>query len=190
MGYAFRDLPWKTLDFFTKNSGDLALLDAFSVDETESFPAVVSGRLNPNSATEETLTAALQGSQTLSGNLTAAQSQTIAKAIIDAKQEGPFVNIGDLISRALTPTSSTDPGPLSQIRKTERESAIRTLAAIGQTRTWNLMLDLVVQTGRFGLQSQSAADFFPKSERRYWVHLALDRFTGEVVAKHMERVDE
>jgi hypothetical protein len=190
MGYAFRDLPWKTLDFFTKNSGDLALLDAFSVDETDSFPAVVTSRMNPNSATEETLTAILQGSQTLSSNLTAAESRTIARAIIDAKQQGPFVNIGDLVSRALTPKSSTDPGPLSQIRKTERESAIRTLAAIGQTRTWNLLLDLVVQTGRFGLQSQSTADFLPKSERRYWVHLALDRFTGELVAKHMERVDE
>jgi hypothetical protein len=100
------------------------------------------------------------------------------------------LNIGDLVSRVLTPKSAGDPGPLSQVRKTERESAIRTLAAIGQVRTWNLLLDLVVQTGRFGLQAQSAADFIPKSERRYWIHLALDRFTGEVVAKHMERVDE
>jgi hypothetical protein len=190
MGYAFRDLPWKTLDFFTKNSGDLALLDAFSVDESEGDPALVTGRINPNSASKETLVAALQGTQTLSGNLSSSEADTVAKAIVDARQEGPFVNIGDLVSRALSPKSATDSGPLSQVRKTERESAIRTLAAISQTRTWNLMLDLVVQTGRFGLQAQSAADFLPKSERRYWIHLALDRFTGEVVAKHMERVDE
>ena len=29
LGYAFRDLPWKTVDFFTDKSADAGLLDIF-----------------------------------------------------------------------------------------------------------------------------------------------------------------
>ena len=36
MGYVFRDLPWKNLDFFTPESADAALLDLFCTK----FPAV------------------------------------------------------------------------------------------------------------------------------------------------------
>ena len=33
LGYAFRDLPWKTLDFFSNNSADAGLLDIFTVND-------------------------------------------------------------------------------------------------------------------------------------------------------------
>src|SRR5439155_6945113 len=33
LGYAFRDLPWKTLDFFTDKSADAGLLDVFCVND-------------------------------------------------------------------------------------------------------------------------------------------------------------
>src|SRR6266576_1510632 len=33
LGYAFRDLPWKTLDFFTQKSGDAGLLDVFCIND-------------------------------------------------------------------------------------------------------------------------------------------------------------
>src|SRR5262249_58083861 len=33
LGYAFRDLPWKTLDFFSDKSADAGLLDIFAVND-------------------------------------------------------------------------------------------------------------------------------------------------------------
>src|SRR5207248_3150676 len=33
LGYAFRDLPWKTLDLFSDKSADAGLLDVFSVND-------------------------------------------------------------------------------------------------------------------------------------------------------------
>jgi len=33
LGYAFRDLPWKTLDFFTDKSADAGLLDVFTIND-------------------------------------------------------------------------------------------------------------------------------------------------------------
>jgi hypothetical protein len=33
LGYAFRDLPWKTLDFFTDKSADAGLLDVFCIND-------------------------------------------------------------------------------------------------------------------------------------------------------------
>src|SRR5207249_3758003 len=45
LGYAFRDLPWKTLDLCSQNSADAGLLDVFS---TTDEPAMVAGRVNLN----------------------------------------------------------------------------------------------------------------------------------------------
>ena len=33
LGYAFRDLPWKTLDFFSDKSADAGLLDIFTIND-------------------------------------------------------------------------------------------------------------------------------------------------------------
>lgn len=71
-----------------------------------------------------------------------------------------------------------------------REAPIRALTANGQTRVWNLMIDVVAQTGRFP-QSASALDQFAVAgEQRYWVHIAIDRFTGQVIDKQIEVVKE
>src|SRR5205823_9569091 len=58
LGYAFRDLPWKTLDLFSQNSADAGLLDVFSiVDE----PALVAGRVNLNTQQAPVLQSVLAG---------------------------------------------------------------------------------------------------------------------------------
>jgi hypothetical protein len=33
-------------------------------------------------------------------------------------------------------------------------------------------------------------DFIVEGEQRYWVHVAIDRFTGQVIAKQIEIVNE
>jgi len=193
MGYAFRDLPWKTLDFFSRNSGDLGLLDAFSLDETEEQLPLVAGKINLNSAPTEVLAALLAGvskdteSSTVIG---ADEAMAIAEAIVEERERGPFRDRGDLVTRVLSPPSANDVGTLSEIRKHEREAAIRALAELGTTRTWNLLLDVIVQLGQMRVGAGSVADFLPKAERRVWVHLAIDRFSGEVVSSNWEIVHE
>ncbi len=71
-----------------------------------------------------------------------------------------------------------------------RESAVRALANNGQTRVWNLMIDVVAQTGHYTPSSSSLAQFAVDGEQRRWVHVAIDRFTGEVIDKQTEVVTE
>jgi type II secretory pathway pseudopilin PulG len=82
--------------------------------------------------------------------------------------------------------------PVSKDRKTQRlrESAIRALADGGQTRVWNLMLDLVVQTGGIPRSATGLEGFVRQSERRLWVFVAIDRLTGEILEQQTEWVTD
>jgi hypothetical protein len=71
-----------------------------------------------------------------------------------------------------------------------RESAIRDLADGGQAGAWNLLVDLIVQIGRYPKDAAGISDFLVEGERHYWVHIALDRTTGEVIDKNIEVVNE
>ena len=214
MGYAFRDLPWKTLDFFTNKSADAALLDLFCLGPGASptpeapTPAVVAGVVNINSAPKEVLTALLAGAgQTLdptnSDNFTAtislADAQTIAQTYLTYIQNtGPFITLADL-PRALpqitlyngsnSPTKATANSAFPGL-KTSRELPIRTLASTTSTRTWNVLIDVVAQSGRFTTTASSLDQFSDKGERRYWFHIAIDRFTGKIVDQKVEFVPQ
>lgn len=203
LGYVFRDIPWKTIDFFSKQSGDLGLLDVFSVDETEAFPPLVAGKVNLNTPHWQVLAAMLTGTAKGiavpglpdPGALSAGEAEELAKAIVAESSKAPFRNRGDLIRRVLAPAAATSPtvvvgGNWKPIIKTNREAPIRTLAEMGTTRTWNLLVDLVVQGGNFTPTSKNGSDFIVNAERRVWVHLAIDRLTGEVLERQVEVIDE
>ena len=75
------------------------------------------------------------------------------------------------------------------------ESAIRALADVGTARTWNLLIDVVAQTGRYpagvGNPTANGTDHFVvEGEQRYWVHVAIDRYTGQVIDENVELVKE
>src|SRR5205807_5547006 len=55
LGYVFRDLPWKTLDFFTEKSADAGLLDIFTINDGP--PGVGIGGLGVTSMAQPTITA-------------------------------------------------------------------------------------------------------------------------------------
>jgi hypothetical protein len=78
--------------------------------------------------------------------------------------------------------------------KRYHEAPIRALVNGTQTRVWNLMIDVVAQTGRFPASAATAstplAVFMVEGERRYWVHVAIDRFTGKVIDEQVEEVKE
>ena len=78
---------------------------------------------------------------------------------------------------------------VSQIQRF-REAPIRALSNVGQTRVWNLMIDLVAQSGRYPPSANSLDKFVVEGEQRYWVHVAIDRLTGQVIAQQLEVVKE
>lgn len=70
------------------------------------------------------------------------------------------------------------------------EAPIRALSSTTQTRVWNLLIDVVAQTGRYPTTASTADKFIVEGEQRYWVHVAIDRFTGQVIDKQIEVVKE
>ena len=68
------------------------------------------------------------------------------------------------------------------------ESAIRGLADVGTARTWNLMIDIIAQTGQYPPNAASAANFQVEGQKRYWLHVAIDRFTGKIIDQQLEPV--
>lgn len=197
LGYAFRDTPFKTLDFFSSGSADGALLDIFSVTEE---PGQTAGKINPGSASEAVLRAVLQGagkdaagsSLTVSGtqasNLAAAVvAQTVANPLLDqAELAGP---LADAINNALIDPAEPDT-KADKANKTRGEAPVRALSAASQVRTWNLLVDLVAQAGRLPQTAANLQNFAVEGERRYWLHLAIDRTTGKIVSRQLEPVYE
>ena len=71
-----------------------------------------------------------------------------------------------------------------------RESTMRALSDAGQAGTWNLLIDVVAQSGHYPNSATSLSNFLVEGERRYWVHVSIDRQTGQVVDENIEPVNE
>jgi hypothetical protein len=220
LGYVFRDLPWKTLDFFTETSADAGLLDIFTINDgppgvvigglgapPRVEPTVVAGQLNPNSLyldpnnntlapvaqpvfagalwddSASTVTATGPGDQT---------AQTMTKRLVNATSATPMQNKSELITRSglpttILPTAANDP----QAVKAQREVVARATSSVSQTRVWNMLIDVVAQSGHFKPNANNIqSDFIVEGEQHYWVHVAIDRFTGQVIDKQIEVVNE
>ena len=202
LGYAFRDLPFKTLDFFTKDSGDAALLDLFSVSDAN----VVAGRINVNTRNPAALAEVLGGGainpiHVNDGNaspLTSTQATTLANLLVAQTATTPVRSLAELVTSAVgsngeTILSGSPSAYTSQNSKIQREVAIRTLGEAGNARTWNLLIDIIAQSGQFPPNLSPGASFdrfIPNGEKRYWLHVAIDRFTGQVIDRFLEPVQE
>jgi type II secretory pathway pseudopilin PulG len=59
----------------------------------------------------------------------------------------------------------------------QQQSIARALAEMGQTRTWNLLIDVIAQTGQYKPNSPdlTGGNFIVQGEKRYWLHIALGR---------------
>ena len=80
-------------------------------------------------------------------------------------------------SESASPTSFPPKADRLQLVKAQREAVPRALASVGQTRTWNLMIDVIAQSGSYPPAANDLANFVVQGEQRYWVHVAIDRFT-------------
>jgi hypothetical protein len=88
------------------------------------------------------------------------------------------------------PNEHNGPKETAEYVQRFREAPVRALSAAGQTRVWNLMIDLVAQTGRYPTTASDLTKFNVEGEQRYWIHLAIDRASGRVVDKQVEVVKE
>jgi hypothetical protein len=206
MGYAFRDDPWRTLNFSSKDSADGGLLDLFCLNENDN--ATRAGVVDINNASTEVLTALLMNAYrdpyvpttatsaatSVSPNdtppFTALEAATIAQAIRTAlgPAHAPLMVIRNVSDLPLLISSIA--AFLPDTFKYKREAVTRALADVMNTRTWNLMIDVISQSGRYTARSQTLNDFVVEGERRYWIHVAIDRFTGKVLAQLVEPVSE
>ena len=225
LGYVFRDLPWKTLDFFTDKSADAGLLDIFTINDGP--PGVGIGGLGVTSMAQPTITAGSLNLNSLyldpndstlapvgppivagaiwdeisnsTGSGTGAQSaQTITKNIVNATSATPMQNKSELITRVdpntnaklvetILPPAAND----NQAVKARREVVARTMSSTSQTRVWNVLIDVIAQSGHYKPNANNLQnDFIVEGEQHYWVHVAIDRFTGQVIDKQIEVVNE
>jgi len=227
LGYVFRDLPWKTLDFFSEKSADAGLLDVFCINDGARstipynatgdlgtvVPTMAAGSVNPNSLyldpnnstlapvaqpvlagaiwdeiTSSTVAASGSGPQT---------AQTMASNMVTATSATPMQSKAELITRVdpvngpLTRTILPPAASDNQAVKARREVVARALSSTSQTRVWNLLIDVVAQSGHYKPNAQNlGSDFIVEGEQHYWVHVAIDRFTGQVLDKQIEVVNE
>jgi hypothetical protein len=221
LGYAFRDLPWKTLDFFTDKSADAGLLDIFTINDgglvttggvapvvNMVMPTMTAGTLNlnslyldPNNSTlapvaQPALAGAIwdeiSSSAVVGTGPTAQTYQTMASNVVTATSATAMQNKAELITRTglpttILPTASND----NQAVKARREVVPRAMTSVSQTRVWNVVIDVVAQSGHYKPNAQSLQnDFIAEGEQHYWVHVAIDRFTGQVLDKQIEVVNE
>jgi hypothetical protein len=217
LGYAFRDLPWKTLDFFTDKSADAGLLDIFTINDGTQVldgatvvgmapPATAAGSVNLNAAQPAGQTPDLQSvlagaiwdeisSSTVAATGSAPQTAaTMATNIATVTSTTPMKNRSELVTRPNLPLTilplPTTSQP-NQTVKTRREVVPRAVSSVSQTRVWNVLIDVVAQSGRFKPNASNLQnDFVVEGEQHYWVHVAIDRFTGEVLDKQIEVVNE
>jgi hypothetical protein len=148
--------------------------------------------------------------------LSDAQAATVAESLVGwttgttspASNEGPLRNPADLVGK-LVSTSTAVPflynGFSTQLTtllagtgsggtnypesiKQQRECVMHALGDTGTTRTWNLLIDLVAQTGQLAVSATSLTNFVVNGERHVWVSVAIDRVTGKVIKMQVEPV--
>jgi Tfp pilus assembly protein PilX len=257
LGYVFSGTPWKNLDFNTPESGDAALLDLFTINDTTDPNGLIAGKVNLNTQQVPVLQALLAGAYkdeqagypaanapnwgAATPSLSVTEATQIAKALAartlstnTAVSQGPLQNVSELVGKYVlsSPLSINNPNPniggleplidgsksyagftSDQIAASNtndltsaftaasttatttaiqrmRESAIRALSASGQTRVWNVMIDVVAQTGEYPSNASTFDQFSVQGEQRYWIHLAIDRLTGQIIDKQVEVVKE
>ena len=204
LGYVNRDDPWRSLDFFSvfkgvSTSADSGLLDLFTM--TDSPNPVVAGRVNLNTPNAVVLQAVLSSTiadtigNTLGSPSNLSNPQAMANALVAFTSTTQLVNKDQLVTKfnASLPVGASAGSPFGSVDEQDvkpfREAFVRSLADVGQTRTWNLMIDLVAQSGKYPPSASGQSQFEVQGERHYWLHVAIDRFTGKVIDRQLELVE-
>jgi hypothetical protein len=204
-GYAYNPAyNNKTLDFASATSHDRALLDFFTYNEASPRAGIVNLNTRNIPVLASIIKGALLNDPGLQNTPTAVLSQTTdalnaAQAIVQETMNttaghGPALNRGD-VARLAAVAAARLPTVLGVSDETKQTIA-RALADTGQARTWNLMIDVIAETGRYSpgttppLDNSNANKFIVEGEKRYWLHIALDRDSGSVLGTQLEEIIE
>jgi hypothetical protein len=214
MGYGLRPEyatnRFQRLDFHTANP-NASLLDFFTYNPVDhNYPRL--GVVNLNTKHVPVLAAVLQNA--LKKDIDTAslpnpfpvvssfEATAAAQAIVNATN--PDVGGTRATSRAdigrLTAAAASAIGIPAGLTVAEQEKVpeviARALSEVGQTRTWNLMIDVVAQTGRYkpNAPDLSGSNFIVEGEKRCWLHVALGRDLRsgqvDVLGTQLEEVTE
>jgi hypothetical protein len=162
-----------TLNFFQGSSGDKAVLDFFGYNPvSSSYPRA--GIVNLNTKNSAVLAAIIKGAVSTEPNTTAGQTAATnaATAIVTETTGNP------VLTRANVARLAEVAGAQIGASEEQKETIARSLAELGQTRTWNLFIDVIAQTGRYAPDATNITQsnkFTVEGERRYWLHVALGR---------------
>ncbi len=189
--------PLPTLDFSPPGFLDAPILDFFSYNPISSaYPRA--GIVNLYTKNAPVLAAILAGtlktdaaasqnppSPVISGTPAASsEAMTAAQAIVAETKNvlagnpgyGPVTQTD--LTRAIAARLAAAAAGRHSGNLSEQEQAIsRALAEVGQTRTWNLLIDVIAQTGKYKPNSPdlTGSNFVVEGEKRYWLHIALGR---------------
>lgn len=185
LGYGYRN-GTTSLNFRTAASSDAPLLDLF----TYNTAATRSGQVNLNTRNLPVLAAIIKGAFATTAGIAinGPDATSAATKIVAETTRSPAAGRKD-IARLSSVVTNT---PFSADEE-KNETVARALSEVTQTRTWNLMVDVIAQSGRYPPAATTVADlpkFVVKGEKRYWLHIAIDRFTGEVIDQQLEAVYE
>jgi len=175
-GYAIdtSSVSQPTLNFYSGTSSDKAVLDFFGYNPvSSSYPRA--GIVNLNTKNTPVLAAIIKGAAPTDGASTYVDQTTAtnaAQAIVNATTAQPVLTRADVarLANAVGTTIGTT--------EEQKETIARALAEVGQTRTWNLLIDVIAQTGRYSPDATNitqANKFIVEGEKRYWLHIALGR---------------
>jgi hypothetical protein len=203
-GYARNPLntTWSgILGFARAASQDTAMLDFFTYNTAANRAGIV----NLNTRNAPVLASIIRGAwlhdpgiETLPPNATylvpQADALAAAQAIVQETRSGggPVLTRADVARLAEVAGGALNgfPGTTEDEKK---QTIARALAEVGQARTWNLMIDVIAQTGSYAPGTANFADatkFIVQGEKRYWLHVALDRDDGTVLGTQLEEVIE
>jgi hypothetical protein len=181
-----------SVDFRSAASADAPLLDLFTYNSASPRSGVVS----LNTRNPGTLSAILRGATTRDVTsaaispdfMTQVAASTAASSIINDPINGTTAK--PILSRTGIPRLSV--AAVGSLGTTEQEQEViaRALAEVTQTRTWGLFVDVIAQSGRYAPAATNISQFVVEAEKRYWLHIAIDRFTGEVIDQQLEAVFE
>jgi hypothetical protein len=204
-GYAYSPLSAltsQTLDFTSAASNDKALLDFFTFNTA----SVRDGIVNLNTRNGPVLASILRGAwvQDPGGEATPPPvpppttlvSQTdalaAAQAIVTATSaaNGAAVTRAD-VARLAAAAAAAVPNLAGSDQA--KKTVARALAETGKARTWNVMIDVIAHPGNYAPGTPDLTDptkFIVQGEKRYWLHIALDRDDRTVLGSQLEEVTE
>jgi predicted transcriptional regulator len=170
------------LDFLTAASTDAPLLDQFTFNTA----AIRAGTISLNTGNIGAITALITGTTTAEPSTIASRTNSYhsAQSIVTE------INRQNAISRADVARLAGAAGTFFGATDEARKAVVRSLAEVAQTRTWNLLIDVVAQSGRCPPGSSNLNQFIVQGEKRYWLHIAIDRFTGAVIDQQLEAVSD